>query len=106
MIVIINEQHTLLATQQELLAQIGAYECFMIGSEGMTKTEMLVVAEQLKTEVVVFASPVPLLLATVVATNQNTVYLFHNDHREKKEINGKIISVVAKTGWELIQVKG
>jgi len=29
-------------------------------------------------------------------------YLLHNDRREKKELpNGRVISVVAQTGWQL-----
>ena len=31
------------------------------------------------------------------------VLVFHNDKRQKRELpNGKIISVVAETGWQLV----
>lgn len=60
--------------------------------------------EQTATDVV-FVSPVPVLLAKLSASQVVKVHVLHNDNREKKELpNGKIISVVAKEGWELVNV--
>src|SRR5690554_3567804 len=65
-----------------------------------------------KAENVVFVSPVPYMLKIMtynkgmgdeLGYDYPNIYLFHNDNREKKELpNGKVISVIAQTGWELV----
>jgi len=55
----------------------------------------------------VFVSPIPYLIKILslrAAMSLNfDVYVFHNDNREKKELpNGKVISVVASEGWQLV----
>jgi hypothetical protein len=64
--------------------------------------------------VVVFVSPIPALLLILAQRDGerfgsgandglSCVQVFHNNKREKKELpNGKIISVTATEGWELI----
>jgi len=50
---------------------------------------------------IVFVSPIPYMVKEL-AKDAN-VLVFHNDRREKKQLpNGKIIQVVAETGWQLV----
>jgi hypothetical protein len=52
---------------------------------------------------IVFASPIPALIKKATLEFGGWVKIFHNDHREKKELpNGRIIMVVAQEGWELV----
>lgn len=120
--VIINEQHSLMKEQEDLLnRKFGedGWEFLSVPSTGWTIEEQRKIAWELeggifKKSTVVFASPVPFLLArmgTVVGQEESTgvicteIFLFHNDRREKKELpNGKVISVVAQTGWQLIEI--
>lgn len=66
---------------------------------------------------IIFASPVPVLLATLSATAAESyavfrdadpvprVLVFHNDRREKVELpNGRIIQRIAREGWVLVDV--
>lgn len=112
--VILNEQHTLLENQGTLLNdKFGdQWEIFPVPAEGWNREEIGEVAKRLANDTAVFASPVPLLLGTLAHAQGRKhneglqVFLFHNDMREKKELpNGKTISVVAKTGWELIPIQ-
>lgn len=122
--VILNEQHTLMEEQKNILNErFGMFEIVAVPSEGWTAKEQQQVCKTLvETEggcTVVFASPVPVLLklasywsgfGTAGADMGSPLYgcgtevlVFHNDKREKKELpNGKIIMIVAATGWELI----
>ena len=121
--VIINEQHSLFPQQREILDQeFPIWEFYKIPAEGLTLDEQRQVVQELKGNIIVFASPVPFLMkelayiagfAVNIKNCENAngllvgygthVLVFHNDKREKKELpNGKIISVVAETGWQLV----
>lgn len=123
--VIINEQHSLLPSQEEALnSQFEGWEFYKVPAEGWTLEEMIEEVDddliQYNSEyAIVFASPVPYLLAHCASvsgridtareygseTPELFVYLFHNDVREKKELpNGKVISVTAREGWQLVRV--
>ncbi|WP_269919631.1 hypothetical protein [Caldifermentibacillus hisashii] len=124
-IVVINETHSLLPEQESILTETyGDYEFLKVPTSGWTLDEMNVVIRKLtSTEVrngkpyldIVFVSPIPYLIMELTRREQNiasaeyvedsgiTVRVFHNDQREKKELpNGRIIQVVAKTGWQLV----
>lgn len=122
--VIINEQHSLLPQQEELIKKLGEeIELVKIPAEGINRQEIDQLAEELVQDAVldnaniVVLSPIPLLLALLVKDTAvyndkydydgeiGSIYILHNDKREKKELpNGKIISVVAQEGWELIEI--
>jgi hypothetical protein len=120
--VIINEQHSLLPEQEKILnSQFDSWEFFKVPADGWTLPEIMEKAKELAKDNVVFCSPIPVLLAEL-AKNAGfmdacskvengfsgqvpSVYVFHNDVREKKELpNGKIISVTAKEGWQLVEI--
>lgn len=122
-LVVLNEQHKLLPEQVELLHQAGKYEIVPIPATGWTLDQMEAEHKKLMGNVVVFASPVPVLLAKLSYSsgyacdehcrNLNgplegvgtRVGVLHNDRREKKELpNGKIIQTVAQTGWRLVWI--
>ena len=122
--VVINEQHSLLPDQERALKKAGfeKFEFVKIPASGLTKAEQLELAEDLEKEggCIVFASPVPVLMAKVAfwtgygAASDNVplkgcflrVFVLHNDKREKKELpNGTIVSVVAKEGWEVVPIR-
>ena len=104
-IVIINEQHTILKEQLNILNEkFESFEYHKIPATGITIKEQIELANELslKDDGVVFVSPIPVLLAECASLKP--VYVFANDKREKKELpNGKIISVTAQTGWELVE---
>lgn len=120
-LVVLNEQHTLLPQQIELLEEkfSGDYILFPVPPSGWTAEEMEQIAKE-TTQDVVFASPVPYLQGLVVRdsaitkgwceaenvhSNHNHIFLFHNDKRDKKELpNGKVVFAIAQEGWELKQV--
>jgi hypothetical protein len=121
-IVILNEQHELMEEQTRILNE--KYEYWKICSvpaAGWTLEEQKEIAYKLSDEKAdkVMGSPVPYLsmhLAAHYAANcemgdgrpvifYGQVCLFHNDRREKKELpGGKIINIVAQTGWQLITI--
>jgi len=103
-ILFINEQHSLFDEQKALLE-----ECFQkvqvikVPASGWNLEEMKGIYKKLipTKATIVFASPIPYLLK--VTSSTNTVAVFHNDNREKKELpNGKIISVVSSEGWRIV----
>ena len=120
--VIINEQHSLFPQQREILDQkFPSWEFYKIPAEGLTLDEQRKIVQELKGNMIVFASPVPFLMKELayiagfvdlinsedanglLVGYKTHVLVFHNDKREKKELpNGKIISVVAETGWQLV----
>ena len=122
-IIIINEQHSLLPQQEQLIRKKLGQEIELkkIPSEGINGQQIEELAEQLNrlhdTNIVIL-SPIPLLLARLAhysgecdtlalygGSSGNSIYILHNDKREKKELpNGKVISVVAQEGWELIGI--
>ena len=107
-IVIINEQHNLLPEQQQILDRVfSSYEELKVPSDGWElktiKEKSLALTST--SEVVVFASPIPAMIKLLSSyqSDEFDVFVFHNDKREKKELpNGKIISVVANEGWQLV----
>ena len=110
--IFINEQHSLLPEQEQLLKENFGYnedfEFIKIPAEGYNLQQMQDIYMRLRKGYAVFVSPVPVLLGTVAGMAYMTevaVYVFHNDNREKKELpDGRIIQTVAKTGWQLIRV--
>ncbi len=114
--VIMNTQHSFMPEQEVLLNKTfpEGWGILEVPAKGWDKMEMDSIYTDLKGPVV-FLSPIPLLLGWLVSDRaermgggyacRTQVYLFHNDHREKKELpNGKVISITAKEGWELIEV--
>ena len=122
-LVIINEQHTLLDVQNEILLNrfgVDGWNTLPVPAKGWTKEEMdaVMASDIFKTKTVVFVSPIPYLIKMLTAAAManmhlpniitrysrtvESVLLMCNDTREKKELpNGKIIFAVAKTGWYL-----
>ena len=122
-IVIINEQHSLLPQQSEIIRKkLGEeIELRKIPAEGINRQEIEELAKELSllhNVNIVVLSPIPLLLGRLAhysgecdtlalygGSSGNPVYILHNDKREKKELpNGKVISTVAQEGWELIGI--
>jgi len=113
-IVVINESHKLLPEQEKILNTNYKKVLFLTPPiKGWTIKEMSnIIENDIKPMInlgydVVFVSPIPYLLLKLseYCFKNNTsgkIRIFHNDKREKKEINGKIIHVVAKEGWQLI----
>ena len=117
-IIVMNETHSLLSEQKEILGR--TYEKFDIlpvPSQGWTLDEMIDKIHEIHERAcreeldIVFVSPIPLMIRELaemaICPNSRRrryrVKLFHNDRREKKELpDGRIISVVAQTGWELV----
>lgn len=117
--VIMNEQHSLMKEQENILNEKFSdnWEIFPVPANGWTLEEMKKVYEELKDGyTIIFASPIPYLIRELsyslgldhgsdgyVKNGASMVLIFHNDKREKKELpNGKIIQTVAQTGWELV----
>jgi hypothetical protein len=124
-LVVLNEQHTLSPQQKELLdKKFQGWEPFLVPAAGWTKKRIEELSRnnldrRVETQdAIVFASPIPLLISRLVHEvafsnfHQSpmwgvSVWLFHNDQREKKELpNGKTIQVVAQEGWEVVKVAG
>ncbi|HBF78254.1 MULTISPECIES: hypothetical protein [Clostridium] len=119
--VILNEQHQLMGEQKQILDKKfpEGWEIISVPATGWMLKEVNKAAEELRGQTVVFASPIPALIEklsfqqgsewgrffeTGVECETNThVFVFHNDKREKKELpGGKVIQVVASTGWQLV----
>ena len=122
-LVIINEQHTLLDVQNEILLNrfgVDGWNTLPVPARGWTQTEMdaIMASDIFKTKTVIFISPIPYMIKMLTAAAManmhlpsiitrysrtvESVLLMCNDTREKKELpNGKIIFTVAKTGWYL-----
>ena len=120
-VVIMNEQHTLLEDQRRSIAGIandGSFTMFPVPSKGWTYKEMLNIRDEFAREckretlTIIFVSPVPGLLMMLSrhegVTMKNgksplEVKVLHNDNRVAKELpGGKIIHTVAPTGWRVI----
>ena len=122
-LIIINEQHTLLDVQNEILLNrfgVDGWNTLPVPARGWTQEEMdaIMASDIFKTKTVIFISPIPYMIKMLTAASmanmhlQNiitrysrtveSVLLMCNDNREKRELpNGKIIFTVAKTGWYL-----
>jgi hypothetical protein len=129
-IVIINEQHSLLPEQEEIIKQtFKNFEILKVPTNGWTLQEQKEVASRLYKQVatnrlgeetdnaIIFVSPVPFLMKEMQKRaimsvpfhdmsreyENYCVLVFHNDRREKKELpDGKVISVVTQKGWQLV----
>lgn len=121
--VILNEQHSLLPEQEGILDKKfeNGWEIVPVPASGWTLAEMDEIYEEYKVDhTIVFASPIPYLIQKFSyfmgygygegwnpdfqeGRKPTSVYIFHNDRREKKELpNGKIVHTVAKEGWQLV----
>ena len=104
--IIINEQHSLLPEQENLIKNKfpnHEMDFVKIPCDGWKASEIIECAMTLCAinNPIVIVSPIPLLFKELNSLNTD-FFIFHNDERIKKELpNGKIISVVAQTGWEL-----
>ena len=95
------------------------WELLEVPAEGWSITEMKEKVEEIyniakkeREMTIIFVSPVPFVLkelAEISGGRENSdidfmeILVFHNDNRKKKELpNGKIISVVANKGWQLV----
>ena len=118
-IIVMNESHSLLPEQEKILGMVyEGFDILPVPSQGWDTDEMLDKINQLHDKAceekldIVFVSPIPLMIRELTEMSmcpkgsgkkRYKVKLFHNDRREKKELpNGKIIQVVAQTGWELV----
>ena len=123
-LVVMNETHSLLPEQKEILErEYEEYQILPVPAEGWTLEEMDSKVDEISTMElqegklyldIVFVSPIPYMMreltrreiyfANEYAEQSNRfVRIFHNDRREKKELpNGKIVQVVAQTGWQLV----
>jgi len=106
-ILIINEQHSLLPEQKEILSnRFENWEVLPVPSTGWTAKDMQETALYLSCQEevnAVFASPIPYLLKLACTMDNVAVHIFHNDNRDKKELpNGKVIFTVAQEGWQLL----
>lgn len=124
-IVVMNESHGLMDEQKSILdRKYPNYEILSVPASGWTLQEIDGVADTIHEKLieggketenaVIFVSPIPALIKACMMRAVSPDYMesiyycyeiliFHNDNREKKELpNGKIIQVVAKTGWQLV----
>lgn len=111
-LVIINTQHKLKPQQEELLLE--RYNTFMrfdIPEEGLNEEEIkLLVPKLIEAKNLVIASPIPYLLKLLgkeLNKHNREYFIFHNDIREKEEINmpdgsRKIIFKVSDVGWKIL----
>lgn len=120
--IIINEQHSLMPAQAQLLAEqfAAGFDTLLVPAAGWNRYEMKEVMLTLK-GTVVFVSPIPLMISALSYASAgwdlvesqcinhkpsqymvDRVWVMCNDKREKKELpGGRIVHVVAKTGWYL-----
>ena len=118
-IIIINENHSMMDEQKSIIEErYQKYEVLKVPSQGWDIDEMLDQINKLHIKAceekndIIFISPIPLMIRELTemsicpksnAKKRYGVKLFHNDRREKKELpDGRIISVVAQTGWQLV----
>jgi hypothetical protein len=114
--IVINEQHSLLKPQEELLNSTfdsGLIKKMSISSSGLTKGEMDDLLNAHKDDILVFVSPIPYMMAeSAFRAGQGQradIYLFHNDIRESREIEApdgtkKVIHTVSPLGWQLLKI--
>jgi len=112
-IVIKNETHQLFDEQQMLIEQLATnadedIKVLEVPADGWDLQEMDRILENFESYYAddtkfVFVSPIPYLLKETAKRYGDRTLVFHNDHREKKELpGGRIIQVVSSTGWQLI----
>jgi hypothetical protein len=114
-VVFLNEQHSLLTSQEEALEE--RFEHWLIvdvPAGGWSRPEMDHELEKIEPfTAIVFGSPIPYMIGTAAATakrQQTPVFILHNDRREAKEVvdrttgQTKVIHTLAVNGWELVRV--
>lgn len=124
-LVIINENHSLMTEQKEILEKFfSSIEYLKVPAQGWTLEEMDSIIESIKEKsreydyrnplTLIFVSPIPYMMIQLTRAEKFChmdythptgilVRTFHNDRREKKELpDGRIIQVVAQTGWQLV----
>lgn len=106
--VVMNEQHKLFPEQEKQLNEYftAEWKILPIPKEGLKLVEIVGLLDKIKRNnpdtILVFASPIPAMMKQASKCHLD-FYVFHNDRREKKELpNGKIIQVVAPTGWMIV----
>ena len=125
--VIINEQHSIMPYQREVLdsfyedMNIETEELVKVPADGWTIKQQIEFMKSLRNETVIFISPIPFMIKELsISAAKHEIWSAHddineyfyndyfvynvfvmaNDTRTKKELpNGKIISTVAETGW-------
>ena len=115
-IIIINETHSMMDEQKSIIEErYQNYEVLKVPSQGWTLEEMRKIKSKIWEEYmnssgemnIIFISPIPYLIKELALLGAEftsfSVLVMHNDVREKKELpDGRIISVVAQTGWQLV----
>ena len=111
-VVIKNVTHRLFDEQQMLIEQLATnadedIKVLEVPADGWDLQEMNRVLENFESYAddtkFVFISPIPYLLKETAKRYGDRTLVFHNDHREKKELpDGRIIQVVSSKGWQLI----
>lgn len=120
--VILNEQHSLMESQKAILDKTfgeNGWEFLKVPANGWTLEEQIEISKSLvgtvfEKSTIIFASPIPVLMSRLsslmgeqkaLQIQGTQVFVMHNDRREKKELpGGKVISVVAKEGWQLVEI--
>lgn len=121
--VILNEQHSLMESQKAILDKTfgeNGWEFLKVPANGWTLEEQIEISKSLvgtvfEKSTIIFASPIPVLMSRLsslmgeqksLQIQGTQVFVMHNDRREKKELpGGKVISVVAKEGWQLVEIQ-
>lgn len=119
-VVILNEQHSLMEEQEEILNEkYDSWEIYTVPASGWTLEEQKEQANMLSNNPAdkIMNSPIPFLLMQLsnwFGANyemppgtplifRGNLFIFHNDKRDKRELpDGKIINVVSRTGWQLV----
>ena len=101
-VLVINEQHTLLDSQRGALEKFGwTGATLSVPANGWTLAEIKVIADKTPHGCAyIFASPVPALMKIIC--RHRRIYVFHNDLRDKVEVDGKVTYRVAKEGWVIV----
>jgi hypothetical protein len=104
-IVVINEQHSILDIQDRIIKDIfPEYSKALIDSQGLNLADQKSLCEYLfkNFQTVIFISPIPFMIKELSKIDSDRVLLMLNDTRIKKELpNGKIIFTISDTGWYL-----
>ena len=114
-LVFLNEQHTLLPSQEDALnARFETWNLIRVPATGWTLSEMDETLNAiLPMTNVVFGSPIPYMIGAASSRARNEmwgVFILHNDKRCAKEVKDretgqtKVIHTLAPDGWQLVQV--
>lgn len=99
-VVVMNEQHTILPEQENLLPD--GYTLASVPATGWDLETIRQKSKKWGDRMVILLSPIPALMS-IRAKEGLPFKVFHNDQREKKELpDGRIIHTVAQQGWELV----